>query len=79
MRAALNYFVFPTWRFLIAGHLRILQLRSGGHRQLHPVNCVDWDQASVYAKFKGGRLPSESEWEYAVTSSGKEQKYPWDK
>ena len=46
-------------------------------RQLHPVNCVDWDQASKYAKFKGGRLPSESEWEYAATSGGKNQKYPW--
>jgi len=46
-------------------------------RQLHPINCVDWDQASKYAKFKGARLPSESEWEYAATSGGKNQKYPW--
>ena len=46
-------------------------------RALHPVNCVDWDQASAYAKFKGARLPSESEWEYAATSGGKSQKYPW--
>ena len=46
-------------------------------RQLHPVNCVDWDQASKYAKFKGGRLPSESEFEYAAMSGGKNQKYPW--
>lgn len=46
-------------------------------RQLHPVNCVDWDQANQYAKFKGARLPSESEWEYAATSGGKNQKYPW--
>lgn len=46
-------------------------------RQLHPVNCVDWYQASKYAEFKGGRLPSESEWEYAATSGGKNRKYPW--
>jgi len=46
-------------------------------RQLHPVNCVNWDQANQYAKFAGGRLPSESEWEYAATSGGKNQKYPW--
>ena len=46
-------------------------------RQLYPVNCVDWNQANQYARFKGGRLPSESEWEYAATSGGKNQKYPW--
>ena len=46
-------------------------------RELHPVNCVNWNQATQYAKFKGARLPSESEWEYAATSGGKNQKYPW--
>ncbi len=46
-------------------------------RQLHPVNCVNWDQAQAYAKFKGARLPSEAEFEYAATSGGKNQKYPW--
>lgn len=46
-------------------------------RQRHPVNCVDWKQANQYAKFKGARLPSESEWEYAATSGGKNRKYPW--
>lgn len=42
-----------------------------------PVNCLDWNQAKQYAKFKGARLPSESEYEYAATSGGKNQKYPW--
>ena len=46
-------------------------------RQRHPINCVDWYQANRYAKFKGARLPSESEWEYAARSGGKNQKYPW--
>lgn len=46
-------------------------------RQLHPVNCVSWDQAVQYAGFMGARLPSESEWEYAATSGGRNQKYPW--
>lgn len=50
---------------------------KAGRRLYHPVNCVDWEQADQYAKFKGARLPSESEWEYAATSGGRNQKYPW--
>ena len=45
-------------------------------RQLHPVNCVDWDQANQYAKFMGGRLPSEAEWECAASNVGWTP-YPW--
>ena len=46
-------------------------------RQLNPINCMGWDQANQYARFKGGRLPSEAEWEYAAKSGGKNHKYPW--
>ena len=46
-------------------------------RGSHPVNCVNWNQAQAYAKFKGARLPSEAEFEYAATSGGRSQKYPW--
>jgi iron(II)-dependent oxidoreductase len=43
----------------------------------HPVNCVTWDHAQAYAKFKGARLPTEAEFEYAATSCGQNQQYPW--
>ncbi len=46
-------------------------------RQTYPMNCLDLAQVNEYAEFAGGRLPSESEWEYAARSGGKNYKYPW--
>jgi len=47
-------------------------------RDSHPVNCVDWNQATAYCGWAGGRLPTEDEW-FAEASKGGERKYsyPW--
>ena len=35
-------------------------------REAHPVNCVDWEQATAYCAAQKKRLPTEEEWEYAA-------------
>jgi sulfatase modifying factor 1 len=47
-----------------------------GYEQ-HPVNCVTWAQAVTYCTWVGGRLPSESEWEYVARSEGDDRAFPW--
>jgi formylglycine-generating enzyme required for sulfatase activity len=42
----------------------------------NPVVCISWRQASEYCKFRGARLPTEAEWEFAASNGGKTN-YSW--
>jgi Sulfatase-modifying factor enzyme 1/PEGA domain len=43
----------------------------------HPINCVDWNQATAFCKWIGGRLPTEEEREYVASGGSEGRTYPW--
>ncbi len=59
-----------------AGSSKLCNYWNAGHGT-HPINCVDWQQASDYCAWQDKKLPSEEQWEYAARGGGEARLYPW--
>jgi len=56
---------FPTWTSAVASNEGL------------PMNCVAWYVAFAFCAWDGGRLPTETEWEYAAAGGAQALEYPW--
>jgi sulfatase modifying factor 1 len=48
-----------------------------GANENKPINCVHWYEAFAFCIWDGGRLQTESEWEYAAAGGADNRLYPW--
>jgi formylglycine-generating enzyme required for sulfatase activity len=43
----------------------------------HPINCITWEQARTFCRWRGGRLPRDIEWAWAAAGGHDRRTYPW--
>jgi formylglycine-generating enzyme required for sulfatase activity len=50
---------------------------SAGVNENLPINCVNWYEAFAFCVWDGGRLATETEWDYAAAGGSEQREYPW--
>ena len=64
------------WAWLGGKDVARLPLHCQGDVPEQPRMCLTWFEAEAYAAWRGGRLPTEAEWEYAARGP-ESPVYPW--
>jgi formylglycine-generating enzyme required for sulfatase activity len=54
----------------------LMQTWTAGNDAL-PMNCLDWYEAEAFCIWDSGRLPTETEWNYAAAGGTAQRAYPW--
>ena len=64
------------WAWLQASIPGMVPRACSSLRPEDPRACISWYEAEAYARWRGGRLPTEAEWEYAARGP-ESLVYPW--
>lgn len=71
-----TYWSADGWKWLSRKNIDNLPLDCTEAVDDHPRVCVTWYEAEAYANWRGGKLPSEAQWEFAARGP-ESSMYPW--